>query len=93
MYSLTSRDRAGSILEIINLTGGQFAMDDRISLAYEDEKPTSLEFIHLKQDTNQPEESGHSNHDHCNRYEVNPGEAKPAQGLNRTVLVIIVCLI
>ena len=44
--------------------------------------------------SNLAEEFGHSNHDYCNRYEVNPGKAKPAQGSNRTLfaVVIIVCL-
>ena len=94
LYSLTSRDRTGFILEMINSTGGQLAMNDRINPAYEYyDKPASLEFIHLKGNTNQRGESGHSNHDHCKRYEVNHGEAKPAQGLIRTILAIIVCLI
>jgi len=67
-----------------------------INPAYEDDyTPTSMESFHLKEITNQAEESGHSSHDHCNPYEVNPGEAKPVQGSNRTlfILVIIVCLI
>ena len=67
----------------------------QINPAYEDDdKPPSL--FRLKEIVNQTEESGHSSHDHCNLYEeLNRGKAKPAQGSNRAlfVLVIILCLI
>ena len=62
----------------------------------DEDKPTLLKFVQLKEITNQTRESGHSSHDHCNRSEVlNPGKARPAQGSSRAlfVLVIIVCLI
>jgi len=62
----------------------------------DDDKPTSLQSFQLEEIRNQTKESGHSNHDRCNLYEVlNPGKAKPAQGSNRALfaLVIIVCLI
>jgi hypothetical protein len=68
-----------------------------VNPAYEgDEKPTSLKSFQLKVITNQTEESGHSNHNHCHQYKVlNFDKAKPAQGSNRALLtlVIIVCLI
>jgi len=69
-----------------------------INPAYQDDydyKKTLRESFQLNQRTNQAEAASHSNHDHCNRYEVNPEEAKPAQGSNRAlfILVIIVCLI
>ena len=62
----------------------------------DEDKPTLLRFGQMKEMTNQTSEFGHSNHDHCNRSEVpNPGKARPAQGSNRAlfVLVIILCLI
>ena len=62
----------------------------------DEDKPTLLQFRQMKEMTNQRNEFGHSNHDHCNRSEVpNPGKARPAQGSNRAlfVLVIILCLI
>ena len=67
------------------------------NLAYEDDgRPTSLKSFQLKEILNQTEESGHSSHDHYHTYEeLNRGKAKPAQGSNRTlfVVVIAVCLI
>ena len=63
------------------------------------ESADSLESFHVKGNTEKTKESGHSNNDHCNLYEtlnvLDPGKAKPAQGLNRPfiILVIIVCLI
>ena len=69
----------------------------QINLGHEDEdKPTLLQSFQLNGIMNQTEESGHSDHDRCNRYEVlNAGKAKPAQGSNRAwfALVITVCLI
>ena len=62
----------------------------------DDDKPTSLESFQLNEIVNQTEESVHSSHDHCNRYEVlNSGKAKSAQGSSRALfaLVIILCLI
>ena len=62
----------------------------------DDDKPTFLKSFELKEIMNQTEESGHSSHDHCNRYEVlNPGKEKPAPRFIRAlfILVIIVCLI
>ena len=67
------------------------------NLAYEDDdKPASLKPFQLKGILNQTEESGRSSHDHYHIYEeLNRGKAKPAQGSNRTlfVVVIAVCLI
>ena len=62
----------------------------------DEDKPTLLKLDQMKENKNQTREFDHSNHDHCNRSEApNPGKAKPAQGSNRAlfVLVIIVCLI
>ena len=62
----------------------------------DDDKPTSLKFFQLKEITNQTREFGHSSHDHCSRSEVLiPGNARPAQGSNRTLfaVVIVVCFI
>jgi hypothetical protein len=68
-----------------------------VNPAFEDnDKPTSLKCFQLKVLTNQTEEYGHSNHDHCHQYEVlNFDKVKPARGSNRArlALVIIVCLI
>ena len=68
------------------------------NLAYEDDndKLTSLKPFQLKGILNQTEESGRSSHDRYHIYEeLNRGKAKPAQGSNRTlfVVVIAVCLI
>ena len=69
-----------------------------INPAYEDDydcRTTLRESFQLNEITNQAEEVGHWNHDPRNRYEVNREEAKPTQGSNRAlvILVITVCLI
>ena len=90
-----------TILGIINSTGRPFPMNESpkehlINPVHDDDdEPTSLESFQLKEIMNETEESGHSNHDHRNRYEaLNPGKAKLAQGSNRAlfILIITVCL-
>jgi len=36
------------------------------------DEPASPDPLHILENTNQTEKSGHSSDDHCNRYEVNP---------------------
>ena len=65
------------------------------NLAYEDDgRLTSLKSFQLQEILiNQTEESGHSSHDHYHTYEeLNRGKAKPSQGSNRTLFVVVIAV-